>query len=446
MTGQVGLFERLEFRIFRRRHLDVGQRDVWRDALRLDRAPRGREVTCGGELERRSVADGQYGLHRALAERFFTHDDRAVLVLQRARDDLRGRGGAPVDEDHDRCAVQDIGGRGLELHLRILHATLGVDDEADFEEVVGHRHRGAQHAAGIVAQIKHHDQQKTTKNQQEVADGLQEIFRRVRLELGDAQITVALVEGAALDALHLDHRAGQGELERLLLSFTDDREDDVGARLAAHESNRVLQREALHWRAVQADDEIAGAQPRLLRGRIVDGRHHLHEAVFHGDFDAETAELAGGADLQYIVHHQNKKHQQTNEEEHQTAEGEHQKGQVVHRLDIVALDLGEDLGEGAQIVERNGVVRRGFRLAFGPDTVADGNGDAEGDAQGEHQDSTFVVTHELLRGPSRAVAQEGRSIGEAYKIGRFIYKFIRQRGYRSASDLHQSSGFTGVPF
>src|SRR3569832_1929762 len=446
MTGQVGLFERLEFRIFRRRHLDVGQRDVWRDALRLDRAPRGREVTCGGELERRSVADGQYGLHRALAERFFTHDDRAVLVLQRARDDLRGRGGAPVDEDHDRCAVQDIGGRGLELHLRIHHATLGVDDEAAFEVVVGHRHQDTQHTTKKKTQNKHHALQLSTVFLLEVADGLQEIFRRVRLELGDAQITVALVEGAALDALHLDHRAGQGELERLLLSFTDDREDDVGARLAAHEINRVLQREALHWRAVQADDEIAGAQPRLLRGRIVDGRHHLHEAVFHGDFDAETAELASGADLQFFVRLRVEIRGVGIEVGQHAADGVLQLGLVVHRLDIVALDLGEDLGEGAQIVERNGVVRRGFRLAFGPDTVADGNGDAEGDAQGEHQDSTFVVTHELLRGPSRAVAQGGRSIGEAYKFGRFIYKFIRQRGYRSASVLHQSSGFTGVPF
>ena len=40
-----------------------------------------------------------------------------------------------------------------------------------------------------------------------------------------------------------------------------------------------------------------GHDAGLGGGRVVDRRHHLDQAFFHRDFDAEPAELAAGLDL-----------------------------------------------------------------------------------------------------------------------------------------------------
>ncbi len=59
-------------------------------------------------------------------------------------------------------------------------------------------------------------------------------------------------------------------------------------------STASAQRQAQHRFAVDVGDEVAGLQPGLGGGRLVDRRHHLDEAVLHGDLDAEAAELALG--------------------------------------------------------------------------------------------------------------------------------------------------------
>ena len=44
-------------------------------------------------------------------------------------------------------------------------------------------------------------------------------------------------------------------------------------------------------------DDVVGHDAGLGGGRLVDRRDHLHEAFFHRDFDAETAEFAAGLHL-----------------------------------------------------------------------------------------------------------------------------------------------------
>src|SRR5439155_75605 len=80
-------------------HHDVGD-----DAGRLDRPAARREVARGREPQRRAVVERQDGLHRALAEGRGTQDEGALVVLERARDDLRGAG-APTVHQHDHREV-----------------------------------------------------------------------------------------------------------------------------------------------------------------------------------------------------------------------------------------------------------------------------------------------------------------------------------------------------
>src|SRR3546814_12930535 len=57
---------------------------------------------CSSDL----AGQRQQGLDRALAEAALAHDDGAVMVLERAGDDLGGRGAAGVDQHDDRKAVR----------------------------------------------------------------------------------------------------------------------------------------------------------------------------------------------------------------------------------------------------------------------------------------------------------------------------------------------------
>src|SRR5690242_74218 len=96
-------------------HLDVG-----RDSLRLDRAAGRREVTRRREPQRAIArAERDDGLDRALAERARAKDGRALLVLQRAGDDLRRRGRTAVDQDDQRLAFDEIARTGVEA-LRLV--------------------------------------------------------------------------------------------------------------------------------------------------------------------------------------------------------------------------------------------------------------------------------------------------------------------------------------
>ena len=48
---------------------------------------------------------------------------------------------------------------------------------------------------------------------------------------------------------------------------------------------------------VELGDDVVGQDAGLGSRRIVDRRHHLDQAVFHRDFDAEAAEFAAGLHL-----------------------------------------------------------------------------------------------------------------------------------------------------
>jgi len=59
----------------------------------------------------------------------------------------------------------------------------------------------------------------------------------------------------------------------------------------------LVEREALHLLFVELGDDVVGHDAGLGGGRLVDRRHDLDQAVFHGDLDAEAAEFAAGLDL-----------------------------------------------------------------------------------------------------------------------------------------------------
>jgi hypothetical protein len=96
---------------------------------------------------------------------------------------------------------------------------------------------------------------------------------------------------------HADDVAGDRYLDRLVGALAHDLEPDLGVHRAAHLLDRLVQREALHGFVVEMGDDVVGHHAGLGRRGLVDRRHHLDEAVFHRDLDAEPAELAAGLHL-----------------------------------------------------------------------------------------------------------------------------------------------------
>ena len=96
-------------------------------------------------------------------------------------------------------------------------------------------------------------------------------------------------------------------------------------------------------------DEVAGFDTGAMGRRLIDGRNHLHEAVLHGDFDAQTAELALGLDPHVTegvrvqiagMGIQGRQH---------ALNGELDQLLIGHVFDIVAADPLEDIAEELQL-------------------------------------------------------------------------------------------------
>src|SRR6185295_2235794 len=92
-------------------------------------APAGQEVLPDGDVQRAAVVERQDLLEDALAERLDADELGALGVLQRARDDLRRRGGPVVDEHDRRQPAGDRLADGVERAGRH-RAAAGGDDRS----------------------------------------------------------------------------------------------------------------------------------------------------------------------------------------------------------------------------------------------------------------------------------------------------------------------------
>ena len=354
--------------LIRRWHRRIFHHDIRLDALGLDGAPVRREVARGGELDRGAVADRQDGLHRALAEGAGAHDDGALVILQGARHDFGGRGRSAVHQHHHRHLfhairqvfqiidlhrTQIVFTAGGQPHLGVVGTALGIHHQAvGLDESRRHRHRAIEQTARVVAQIEDQPLQRRLVVLVQLAQGLGQQLAGVLLELRHAHIAVAVFQQLGFDAADLDDRPRQRQHDGLVDALARDGELDRRPRLAAHALDRIVQGHALHRGIVELDDQIAGLDPGLEGRRVLDRRNDLDEAVLHADFDAQAAEFALRAHLQIFetfgVQIRGMRVQP----------GQHAVDRlgdqllVFHRLDVIALDAGEHIGKGTQLLDR----------------------------------------------------------------------------------------------
>jgi len=138
--------------------------------------------------------------------------------------------------------------------------------------------------------------------------------------------------------------------------------------------------------AVDLDDQVTGLHAGPGGGGVIDGRDHLDEAVFLAHFNTQATKFAAGALLQLLeVLGAEVGRVRVKVAEH-ALDGVFQQGLVVHRLNVSGLDAVHDLGEGAQLLQRQRRLGRHLgswhRCWLGR---LCGNGQGRADRQGDGQ-------------------------------------------------------------
>ena len=107
------------------------------------------------QREARTAVDAIHGLHERLSERRFAHDIRAIVILQRTCDNLRGARAAPVRDHHDRHGGELAVLSRAVILVRVGNAPARVHDHPALgEELVGDFDGLIEGTAGIAANVE----------------------------------------------------------------------------------------------------------------------------------------------------------------------------------------------------------------------------------------------------------------------------------------------------
>jgi hypothetical protein len=107
-------------------------------------------------------------------------------------------------------------------------AAAGRHDLALLQERIGDRYRLIEQSARIVAQVDNEALELVAGLGGEVGDRFLEALGGLLVELGDADKADVVAFEARAHRAHLDPRAGDGDLDRLVLALAHDLEFDLG--------------------------------------------------------------------------------------------------------------------------------------------------------------------------------------------------------------------------
>src|SRR5690606_15471093 len=161
----------------------------------------------------------------------------------------------------------------------------------------------------------------------------------------------AVVEHLRLDRLDLDDVAHDRHDDRRRLALARNRQDDLRLGLAPHHLDRFTERQPLGGRGVDLDDQVARLDAGPGRRGVLDRGDHLDEAVLGADLDAQPAELALRADLEFPERVGVQVGRVRIEPRQHAADRLGDELAIGDRLDVVRLDCAEDLGELLELVQ-----------------------------------------------------------------------------------------------
>jgi hypothetical protein len=251
----------------------------------LDQAPAGGIKVRRGERQRGAIGEREDGLDQALAEGGFAQHPGAVVVLQRTRNDFRGRSRPAVHQHHDgviAAAVAMIGGidllRGGTATLRYHHLTLA-------QKVVGYIDGLVQQTARVFAQIHH---QALDAVLAQVLEGVVHLPHGIVAEAQNLEISDSRFEPeGGLHAGADDILADHFERDRLGHAFAPHRDLDRAAAVPLQQIDYFGGGEPVGGFAVHRNDGVAGANAGAIGRRSGKGRVHHGLVVARGHLHAD---------------------------------------------------------------------------------------------------------------------------------------------------------------
>src|SRR5262249_51190084 len=159
-------------------------------------------------------------------------------------------------------------------------------DGAALQEVVGNVDRLIEQATGVVAKVDDIALYRLRGRSLEVLDLPYEVAVGLLVEGRDLDVDDVALE-AGFDRVDADDVAHNSHIERIVPPFARNGERDRRVDGAAHFVDGLLERLSGNRRAIEMGDDVVGLQAGARRGRIVDGRHHPQNPLFHGHFDAK---------------------------------------------------------------------------------------------------------------------------------------------------------------
>src|SRR5262245_45810290 len=192
-----------------------------------------------------------------------------MVILQRARHDLRSRCRPAIDENDDGLALGKIT-RSRKGTLRLLRvAALGHHDGPLFQKVIGNGNRLIEQAPRIIAQVND-----VASNLAylllERGDFSHEVGMRRFAEAGDLDIDdIPLTAG--LDRINTNDVTNDRYVERLVVRLAGDPERNWSVWRTAHLIYRLVKAEPYGVRTVDGNDDVVGLQAGLGRRCVVNG-------------------------------------------------------------------------------------------------------------------------------------------------------------------------------
>ena len=276
------------------------------------------------------------------------------MILERAGDDLGRRCASDIDQHDNRKSVRHIARFGAPaLEIALIAPALG-HDLAAFEKGVADPHRFIEQPARIGAKV---DDVAGRLAAGGLVDRGQRSFgcrtgvpgKGVDVDDPDAILDLPL------DRAELDLGAGDGQVERLVATATDDAQLDLGARRAAHLFDRLIKLQPVEQLPVDMGDVIAGLHARGKGWGVLGRSDHLDRAILHRDRQAEPAVIAvGGGAKRSVVRalHVGTVRIERGEHAVDRALDQHM---VIDRIDIIGAHLVEHVHEGVEFLHRVGI-------------------------------------------------------------------------------------------
>ena len=180
-------------------------------------------------------------------------------------------------------------------------------------------------------------------------DLFDKVVHRAFLELAYPDPAVSWLDQFATHRLLLDFFPDDGDWKAAVLILAKDGQNDFGGGLTAHALNRFVEAQAFDGGFVNLGDQVIGLDAGPKRGRALNGRHHLHQAVFLGDFYAHADKSSRRAFTELFEGLFVKVAGMRVQAGHHAGNRVGDEFFLVHRLYIIALDQPENGGELLQL-------------------------------------------------------------------------------------------------